>query len=155
MSARQFPLRAVPAADAAGGETLGAVKGGQQPPVKPVDDPGEDGIEVLRRRAVEHAADVVVGRQPVNAEQGPGVGPALAGLELRLRRQEGRALQEEDGEGRHADVGHLQAGVGAGPAVRGGRAEFAHVGDVSGQRGHGAALCTHQKFVQMSAKTAT
>src|SRR3982750_3687439 len=53
------------------------------------------GKEVIGRHRIEHVADVVVGGNAADAEQGLAVRAAVAGLKLALMIQEGRALGEE------------------------------------------------------------
>ena len=105
---------------------LGAIEGDQHPPVEPaehvqaasdvpdlIDRLGEHRMQQHRRGRIEPVADVVVTGDLGEAEQAGGVGVAMAGLELALMGQEGRALQEEHRERRHADVAHRIARIGA------------------------------------------
>jgi hypothetical protein len=55
--------------------------------------------QVIGRDRIEHGADVIVAGDAVDAEQGLAVRAAVAGLELALMIQEGRALGEEHREG--------------------------------------------------------
>src|SRR3954466_1500889 len=67
---------------------------------------------------IEHVADVVVGGNAADAEQGLAVRAAVAGLKLALMIQEGRALGEEHRQGGQADVGHGILAVGSRALVR-------------------------------------
>ena len=149
LAVRPHARGAVSAAELVGGKVLGAVEGDEQPSVEPpqkveaaaavevVDDVVEHSVEMLGRGSVEHVAYVVVAGDPLDSEQGAGVRLAPTGFEVLLRGQEGRALQKHHGEGGHAEVGHRQARVAAGPAVRHGGAEFAHFPDISREWRHG------------------
>ena len=79
---------------------------------------GERRKEVIGRHRIEHVADVVVGGNAADAEQGLAVRAAVAGLKLALMIQEGRALSEEHRQGGQADVGHGILAVGSRALVR-------------------------------------
>ncbi|MDE0113506.1 MAG: hypothetical protein OXN84_14640 [Albidovulum sp.] len=64
----------------------------------------EYSVAALRQHAVEHAADVAVATQELDAEKGPRAGPPLAGFERLHIQREDEARQEHDGEGNHAGV---------------------------------------------------
>jgi hypothetical protein len=85
--------------------------------------------EVIGRDRVEHGADVVVGRDTAHAEQRLAVRAPVAGLEPALKVQERRALDEEQREGAHADVGHRIAHVRSRAPVREPRAAAPHRAD--------------------------
>src|SRR6476469_2183360 len=89
----------------------------------------EHGKEVIGRDRVEHGADVVVGRDTAHAEQRLAVRAPVAGLEPALKVQERRALDEEQREGAHADVGHGVAYVRSRALVREPRAAAPHRAD--------------------------
>jgi heptaprenylglyceryl phosphate synthase len=87
---------------------LGAVEREQHAPAEPaehvqtatglpelIDGGGKHRVQQSRRGRVEHVADVIVTGDRGDAEQAVAIGVAMAGLELALMRQEGRALQEE------------------------------------------------------------
>ena len=118
--------RALRAMDLARAVIRRAVERDQHTPVEPaehveatIDVPeliegrGKHRMQQHRRGRIEHIADVVVTGDLGEAEQAGGVGVPMAGLELALMRQEGRALQEEHRERRHADVAHRIARIGA------------------------------------------
>ena len=107
--------RALAAFDLARAEILAAVERDQHPPTQALeacqwpgclDRPQEQMVECRRRGAVQHQADVVVGRDRRHAEQGLAIRPALATGQRPLMCQERRASHEEHREGREADVGH-------------------------------------------------
>ena len=76
------PFRALRAVDFVGAEILGSVEGDQHVPIEPakgveaasviqfVDDRGEHRVQQLRLGRIQHGADVVVGGDPGQLEQG-------------------------------------------------------------------------------------
>ena len=86
-------------------ETAAVQAAQRSPGLEVPDHVDEDIVEMLRRCRVEDVADVVVGRDPVHAEEGHAVGVSAALLEHPLVGQEGQGLGEEHREGRHADIG--------------------------------------------------
>ena len=78
----------------------------------------KNAVEMLRRNAVEHLADVVVARDAVHAEQHPRVRGAPTLRKETPVRQKGRTLHEEHGKCRKADIAHRISGVAPRPPVR-------------------------------------
>src|SRR5450759_5201662 len=66
----------------------------------------ETGREQRRVRRVQHVADVIVGRNFPDPEQGLAIGAALAFLQRALERQKRGALHEEHREGGKAEIRH-------------------------------------------------
>ena len=62
--------------------------------------------EVAGFNRIERLADVIVGGDALDLEQGTGVVATARLLHVLLETQERRALGEEDREGRQRDVGH-------------------------------------------------
>src|SRR5439155_10136195 len=59
----------------------------------------KDRVEVMRGSRIEEGADLVVTGDRLDAQQGLGVMPSLAGLELALVLQKRGRLHEEDAKG--------------------------------------------------------
>ena len=116
--------------DLRGAVVLGAVERDQQVRTKPLEglDPAgalerrnrlpEGRKQVIGRDRIERVADVIVGRDAGDPEQGLAVRAAVAGLELALMIQEGGALREEHRKGGAADIGHGVSAVAAPAPVR-------------------------------------
>jgi hypothetical protein len=66
----------------------------------------EAGYQQRRIRLVEHVADVIVGRNFLDAEQTLAIRPALAFLQSALKGQERSALHEKHRESREAEIRH-------------------------------------------------
>jgi hypothetical protein len=79
---------------------------------------GEDRMEVVGIDRVQQRPDMIVAGDPIQAEQRLAVRPALALLQTTLMRQERRALHEEQGKRRQANVSHRIARVSSLPEVR-------------------------------------
>src|SRR5215203_6006829 len=93
------------------------------------DNVPEQAEEVLRRHRIEQGADVAVGGDLLDAEQGLAVRAAVPLGELALVGQEGGALYDEHREGAQANVGHGVARIRPGAAVRQRRAAAAQAAD--------------------------
>lgn len=78
----------------------------------------EAGREQRRVRFVAHVADVIVGRNFLDAEQALTVRTALAFLQCSLKGQERRALHEKHREGRQAEIRHGDIAAAPLPGVR-------------------------------------
>ena len=61
---------------------------------------------MIRGDTVEHGADVIVSGNALKVEKGLCIGAGKSFLQGSLERKERGTLGEEDGKGRHADVGH-------------------------------------------------
>jgi hypothetical protein len=81
------------------------------------DDLAKEREELLGRHRIEQGADVVVGRDPRDAEQRLGIRAAVPFHQVTLVGQKRGALGEEDRERRQAELGHAVAPVGAGAPV--------------------------------------
>ena len=112
---RAPPGRAARAMDFARTEMLGPVEGDQHAAAEALergehaldrDSFVEHWIECGRRSAVQHQADIGVGRDGGHVEQGLAVRPAAALLQRALVREERGAAHEEQRKRGHADVGH-------------------------------------------------
>jgi hypothetical protein len=79
---------------------------------------GEDRMEVVGADRVQQRPDMIVAGDPVETEQRLAVRPPLSLLQTTLMRQERRALQEEQGKRRQADVSHRIARVASLSEVR-------------------------------------
>ena len=79
---------------------------------------GEDRMEVVGTGRVQQRPDMVVAGDLVQAEQRLAIRPALSLLQTTLMRQKGRALHEEQGKRRQADVRHRVARITSLPEVR-------------------------------------
>jgi hypothetical protein len=79
---------------------------------------GEDRVEVVGADRVQQRPDMIVAGDPVQAEQRLAVRPPQSLLQTALVRQERRALHEEPGKRREADVRHRIARVASLPEVR-------------------------------------
>ena len=79
---------------------------------------GEDRMEMVGIDRVQQRPDMVVTGDPVQAEQRLAVRAPLSLLQTALVRQERRALQEEQGKRRQADVRHRVAHITSLPQVR-------------------------------------
>ncbi|MEA2790654.1 MAG: hypothetical protein QOG73_3060, partial [Acetobacteraceae bacterium] len=66
---------------------------------------------------IEHGAGLIVARDFAYAEQRLAVRTTLAGFQIPLMGQEGRALHEERGEGGEREIGHAVGRVLAAPPV--------------------------------------
>ena len=82
----------------------------------------ETGREQRRVRLVEHVADVIVGGNFLDPEQGLAIGAALAFLQGALEGQKRGALHEKHREGRQAEIGHGDIAAASLPGVRKGGA---------------------------------
>jgi hypothetical protein len=79
---------------------------------------GEDRMEVIGTNRVQQCPDMIVAGDPVETKQRLAVRPPLSRLQTTLVRQERRALQEEQGKRRQADVRHRVAHITSLPRVR-------------------------------------
>ena len=79
---------------------------------------GEDRMEVVGADRVQQRPDMIVAGDPVQAEQRLAVRAPLSLLQTALVRQERRALHEEQGKRRQADVRHRIARIASLPEVR-------------------------------------
>ncbi len=86
--------------------------------------------------AVEHVADVIVGRDFLDAEQGLAVRAALALLQRPLEGEERRALHEEHGEGRKPEIGHADITAATLARVREGGADGLQAQEKRRQKHH-------------------
>ncbi len=73
----------------------------------------KDGVEGMRGYRIEEGADLVVTGDRLDAQQGLGVMPSLAGVELTLVRQKRGRWHEEDAKGASGSVLHRVTGIGA------------------------------------------
>jgi hypothetical protein len=73
----------------------------------------QDGVEVMRGSRSEEGAALVVTGERLDAQQGLGVIPSLAGVELTLGLQKRGRLHEEDAKGASGSVLHRVTGIGA------------------------------------------
>src|SRR3954452_10332954 len=80
--------------------------------------PSEDWMEMIGADRVEQRPDMIVAGDLVQAEQRLAVRPPLSLLQTALVRQKRRALQEEQGKRRQADVRHRIAHITSLPEVR-------------------------------------
>ena len=79
---------------------------------------GEDRMEVVGTDRVQQRPDMIVAGDLVQAEQRLAIRPPLSLLQTALMRQERRALHEEQGKRRQADVRHRVARITSLPEVR-------------------------------------
>ena len=119
-----FPHGTAPAVDLTRAEVFGPIQRDQYPAVQApervehasgFDGPEEQRIERARGGAIEHLADMGIGWDFVDPEQGLAVRPAMPFFQPSLMVQERRASHEEQRKRRQSDVGH---GVFAGAAGR-------------------------------------
>src|SRR4029077_18322534 len=82
----------------------------------------EAGRELRRVRFVEHVADVIVGRNFLDAEQALAIRTALTFLQSALKGQERSTLHEKHCEGRQAEIRHGNIAAAPLPGVRKGSA---------------------------------
>jgi hypothetical protein len=101
---------------------------------------GEQRIERPWRGAIQHPADIGIGRDGGHAEQGLAVRPAVSLFQGALMAEEGGASHEEHRERREADIGHRVFAVAARPfaPVRQAGANAFQIGDQGLQGRHGA-----------------
>jgi hypothetical protein len=79
---------------------------------------GEDRMKVVGADRVQQRPDMIVAGDLVQAEQRLAIRAPLSLLQTTLVRQERRALQEEQGKRRQADISHRIARVASLPEVR-------------------------------------
>ena len=79
---------------------------------------GEDRMEVVGTDRVQQCPDMIVAGDPVEAEQRLAIRPPLSLLQTALVRQERRALHEEQGKRRQADIRHRVARIASMPDIR-------------------------------------
>ena len=96
----------------------------------------ETGLQKRGVGLVQHVADIIVGGNSADAEQGLGVGAALALLQRALKGQKRRTLHEKHRESRKAEVRDLD--IAATPLSRVGksRANGLQAGQKGGQELH-------------------
>jgi len=109
---------AMRAGDLLAAEILGPVEGDERSVAEPAERLAHRGLkeqllravkagrEQRRVRAVEHVADIIVGRNFLDPKQALAVRPSLAFLQLPLKGQKRRALHEKHGEGRQTEIRH-------------------------------------------------
>ena len=96
----------------------------------------ETGSQQRRIGQIEHVADVIVGGDFRDPEQGLAVRPPLAFLKGALERQKRRALHEKQGEGRHTEIRHRDIAAPPLPGVRESRAHRAQTSQKGCQKLH-------------------
>src|SRR5271155_1206358 len=96
----------------------------------------ETGSQQRRIGQIEHVADVIVGGDFRDPEQGLAVRPPLAFLKGALERQKRRALHEKQGEGRQTEIRHRDIAAPPLPGVRKSRADRAQTSQKGWQKFH-------------------